>query len=53
MAWLFENAWVGDFVSSFIVQLAALLGAGILLAATVWVFGHVLFRLLEVLENSR
>lgn len=51
MAWLFQR-WDGAFCTSFVGDLAALVAVGLIIAATVWIFGFVLFRLLEFLERS-
>lgn len=53
MAWLFDNHWDAlSFASVLVGDLAALVAVGLILAATVWLFGFVLFRLLEFLERS-
>lgn len=53
MAWLFSNAWSNEFASWAIGEIARLLVYGLLLAATVWIVGFILFRFLEFLELSR
>lgn len=53
MLWLFQNAWSGEFAVSAILEIAKLCAAGLLIAATVWIIGLVLFRMLELLEFSR
>lgn len=53
MGWLFQNAWNSEFAISFITEIAKLCACGLLIAATVWIIGLVLFRMLELLEFSR
>lgn len=53
MGWILANAWDATFVGVVIGEVSKLLAFGLILAATVFVIGYVLNRLLGFLEYSR
>lgn len=52
MIWIFENTWDPYFATLVIVEIAKVIGWGLLIGASFFVLGYVLFRLLRLLERS-
>lgn len=52
MGWIFANAWDAAFVGVALGEISKVLAFGLVLAATVFILGYVLNRLLGFFEYS-